>query len=98
MDFSRFLERALSDLPLFETLAVHDDIVRRHWIVLRENRVYLTLLGGGAFGNRDDWIFAAIRRAISLFADAELDVSVVSYGGSKPRVKELVDCFLSSKD
>ena len=61
------------------------------------NRVYLTLLGGGAFGNRDDWIFAAIRRAVNLFADAELDVSVVSYGRSKPAVQEAVDGFLSAK-
>jgi len=61
------------------------------------NRVYLTLLGGGAFGNRDDWIFAAIRRAVSLFADSELDVSVVSYGGSQLGVQKLVDGFLSAK-
>jgi hypothetical protein len=27
------------------------------------NIVLLTLLGGGAFGNREDWIMAAIRRA-----------------------------------
>ncbi|MBC8370894.1 MAG: hypothetical protein H8E25_12925 [Planctomycetes bacterium] len=45
-----------------------------------DNRVYLTLLGGGAFGNDNDWIVAAIARALAVYADAGLDVVVVSYG------------------
>ncbi|MAG94705.1 MAG: hypothetical protein CMJ48_13310 [Planctomycetaceae bacterium] len=56
----------------------------------RNNELFLTLLGGGAFGNRDDWIFTAIERALTQFADVLLDVSIVSYGASKPRVQELV--------
>ena len=58
------------------------------------NKVYLTLLGGGAFGNRDEWIISAIRRAVSLFTDFDLDVSIVSYGASKRHVRELVNEFL----
>lgn len=54
------------------------------------NRVFLTLLGGGAFGNHDDWIFSAIERAIHLFADVDLDVAIVSYGSSCPRVQQLI--------
>jgi hypothetical protein len=54
------------------------------------NKLFLTLLGGGAFGNHGDWIFAAIERALEQFADVPLDVSIVSYGSSKPRVRELV--------
>jgi hypothetical protein len=54
------------------------------------NKLFLTLLGGGAFGNHGDWIFAAIERAFQQFADVTLDVSIVSYGSSKPRVQELV--------
>ena len=61
------------------------------------NKAYLTLLGGGAFGNRDDWIFAAILRALNLFSGFELDVSIVSYGASKPRVQELVNSFSRSQ-
>ncbi len=55
------------------------------------NKVYLTLLGGGVFGNHDDWIFAAIQRALDLFRHTPLDVAIVSYRVSKPRVGKLVD-------
>jgi len=54
------------------------------------NSVFLTLVGGGVFGNDTDWILAAIRRAVGLFADTGLDVSVVSYGRSSPGVQELI--------
>jgi len=53
------------------------------------NKVYLTLLGGGVFGNHDDWIFAAIKRALELFARVPLDVAIVSFKASKPPVKRL---------
>lgn len=52
--------------------------------------VYLTLLGGGVFGNRDDWIMAAIERAFRKHAQHGLDVRIVSYWQSKPVVAELV--------
>ena len=55
------------------------------------NKAYLTLVGGGAFGNRDDWIFDAIRRALNLFHGFDLDVFIVSYGAPNPRVQELVN-------
>jgi len=54
------------------------------------NKVYLTLLGGGVFGNDEDWIFDAIMRALELFAHVPLDVAIVSYKDSKPPVKELI--------
>ena len=44
--------------------------------------VYLTLVGGGVFGNDLNWIVAAIRRAVGLFSDSGLDVAIVSYGRS----------------
>jgi hypothetical protein len=44
------------------------------------NRVLLTLLGGGAFGNEPGWIYAAIRRALTLVRSYDLDVRLVSYG------------------
>ncbi len=56
----------------------------------KNNRVYLTLLGGGAFGNHEDWIFAAIDRALRKFAAFDLDVAIVSYGTSKPGIRQLV--------
>jgi hypothetical protein len=57
------------------------------------NRVYLTLLGEGAFGNETDWITGAIQRALQLYRDADLDVVIVSYGASNPDVRRLVEQF-----
>ena len=52
--------------------------------------VFLTLVGGGVFGNDPAWILAAVRRSLALFADAGLDVAVVSYGRPDPRAAALV--------
>ena len=57
------------------------------------NRVFLTLLGGGVFGNRTDWIIESIERALGLYEDWDLDVAVVSYGHSKPQVRQFVELF-----
>ncbi|MDD2390956.1 MAG: hypothetical protein PHP23_14660 [Desulfobacterales bacterium] len=54
------------------------------------NTVFLTLLGGGAFGNDTDWIIHAIKRAVELYNDKALDVAIVSYGSSKPSVQKLI--------
>ena len=50
----------------------------------RRVRVFLTALGGGAFGNRHQWIVDAITNAIECMKDAPLDVVMVHYG-SKPK-------------
>lgn len=46
--------------------------------------VLLTRLGGGAFGNDDAWIDAAIERALGLVADEGLDLRLVSHGALHP--------------
>ena len=46
----------------------------------RNNRLFLTRLGGGAFGNNPDWITDAISRSLELYSDSGLDVAIVSYG------------------
>ncbi len=43
------------------------------------NVVFLTLLGGGAFGNHSNWIHAAMRRALDMMRPFALDVRLVSY-------------------
>lgn len=53
-------------------------------------QVFLTLLGGGVFGNGPDWILGAMRRALGLYCDCGLDVAIVSYGGSSSAVQELL--------
>jgi hypothetical protein len=55
------------------------------------NRVYLTLLGGGAFGNQLDWILDAIRRALVIHRNTGLEVVLVSRGHSNPALVELIE-------
>ena len=43
------------------------------------NTVLLTSLGGGAFGNDQRWIHAAMRRALEKMSETALDVRVVSF-------------------
>ncbi len=57
------------------------------------NKLFLTLLGGGAFGNDINWIIQALYRALNLFKKSNLDVSIVSYKKFNPYVKELLSKF-----
>ena len=54
------------------------------------NRVLLTRLGGGAFGNDERWIDDAMARALRIAATADLDVVVVSDGRATDRLREFV--------
>jgi hypothetical protein len=54
------------------------------------NKLFLTLLGGGAFGNDIDWILAAMQRALTLYKDYDLDVSIVSFRSSNLQVQNYV--------
>lgn len=53
--------------------------------------VFLTMLGGGAFGNDPAWIHAAIRRAVAQVRGVNLDVRIVSRGAPSPAVRALVE-------
>ena len=55
--------------------------------------VFLTLLGGGAFGNSGRWINAAIRRALGLMKTFDLDVRLVSYGTPSNDVQAISEEF-----
>ena len=54
------------------------------------NKLYLTLLGGGAFGNEPEWIIGAIARALDLFRNTGLDVVIVSHGHPNGLVRQLI--------
>lgn len=54
-----------------------------------ERTVFLTLLGGGVFGNPLPWILEAIERAVSTPGLGDLDVAIVSYKQTKPEVAAL---------
>ena len=53
-------------------------------------RVLLTRLGGGAFGNDEDWIDDAMARALRIVGDHDLDVAVVSYGRAPRSLRDFV--------
>jgi hypothetical protein len=55
--------------------------------------LFLTLLGGGAFGNKIGWIEDAIERALNLNKHVDLDVAIVSYGSSNQSVRQLIERF-----
>ena len=66
-------------------------------ILNEDNRVYLTLVGGGAFGNDLEWICSAIERAVLKYANYELDVKIVNYGAISDEVLELVEKYIKDK-
>lgn len=50
------------------------------------NRVYLTLLGGGAFGNPDEKVIGTIRKALLAYQGFGLWVGIVSHSRSNIRL------------
>ncbi len=56
----------------------------------QNNKVFLTLVGGGVFGNDPKWIFSAIKRAFKLVQHYPLELILVSYGHSNSGVQRLV--------
>jgi hypothetical protein len=58
------------------------------------DRLYLTLLGGGAFGNYSEWIYDAMKMVLRNFAHYPLEIYIVSYRHSK---QETVD-FIKDMD
>jgi hypothetical protein len=57
------------------------------------NTVLLTRIGGGVFGNGDDWIDSAIERAMDLVKDAGLDIVFVAHGSVSPGIQGIVDRY-----
>jgi len=55
-----------------------------------QERLFLTLLGGGAFGNETEWIFAGIRRALDLCKETALDVRIVSCGSPNQDIQRII--------
>lgn len=59
----------------------------------RSNRVLLTRLGGGAFGNRSSWIDEAMEKALNKFQKSGLEVVIVNYGSVPVSMTELAGKF-----
>ena len=59
----------------------------------RSNRVLLTAVGGGAFGNDERWIHYAISRALDIVKDLPLEVRLVSFGQASPSFRAIAHQF-----
>jgi hypothetical protein len=57
------------------------------------NVVLLTTLGGGAFGNDENWIHDAMLRALTVVSKTKLDVRLVSYGAPNEALLQVVKAF-----
>lgn len=66
-------------------------VLNKQWGM--SNVVLLTHLGGGAFGNEEDWIDAAIRRALMTMSRFNLDVKLVSYREPTRKTQQLIEDF-----
>ncbi|MCI3135633.1 hypothetical protein [Phenylobacterium aquaticum] len=57
------------------------------------NKVLLTRLGGGAFGNNASWIDAAMSRALRLHRNLDLEVFIINLGVPAGSMLELAHAF-----
>src|SRR5690554_4560 len=80
--FSRFVLEATYDATFYAAL--------QNFKKTGNKRLFLTLVGGGVFGNKSEWIFDAIGLALSRFAKAPLHVKIVSYGASNGQVQDFI--------
>lgn len=80
--FSRFVLEATYEATFYAAL--------KNFKKTGNKRLFLTLVGGGVFGNKSEWIFDAIGLALSRFAKAPLDVKIVSYGASNGQVQDFI--------
>jgi len=54
------------------------------------NKLFLTLVGGGVFGNKKEWILDAIKKSILKFLNTPLNVKIVSYHSTDPDIRRLM--------
>ena len=57
------------------------------------NKVLLTRIGGGVFGNGNAWIDSAIERAMGIVTFAGLEIVIVEYRQIGPGVQRIVDRY-----
>lgn len=56
----------------------------------KSNKVFLTSVGGGAFGNQEYWILESMQQAIRKFQHVPFDIKVVSYGRSNQNLRNAI--------
>lgn len=55
------------------------------------NKVFLTLVGGGAFGNEIEWITDSLFSSINKFKNTPLEIGIVSYRSPNQNVQDLIN-------
>lgn len=80
--FARLILEATYDATFYSALLNYEKT--------KNNKVYLTLVGGGVFGNEKEWIFDAIRKSLTKFSKTSLDIKIVSYGNSNIDVQRFL--------
>ena len=55
------------------------------------NKLFLTQIGGGVFGNKLQWIYDAMHRSFLLYRHIGLDVRIVSYESVDSRLEKMVE-------
>ncbi len=81
-DFARFILEASYEATFYAGLI--------NYAKRGNKKLYLTLLGGGAFGNNIEWISDTIKKAVIKFKNTPLDVKIVSYRNTNPKIRELI--------
>ncbi len=54
------------------------------------NHLFLTLVGGGVFQNKLEWILEAIEKSVMKFKNTPLQVNIVSYGASNKAIQQFI--------
>jgi len=80
-----------------KTVCIHSHFQVQFYNLIFYMYLYLTLIGGGAFGNERPWILNAINRSLNLYKHAGLDVIIVSYGHSAEQQKDRTGRFAASQ-
>lgn len=83
----KYLWHSFAQLVLEATYEATILLGLKNYIKNQNNQVYLTLIGGGVFGNDLNWILKAIKKVIVKYQDFPLDVKIVSYQKSKPEIQ-----------
>lgn len=70
---------SFSKLILNATYEATFYLATKNMVTNGSNKLFLTLVGGGAFGNRIEWILSAINRSVNKFKHVPLNVMIVSH-------------------
>lgn len=65
------------------------------------NKIFITMVGGGVFGNPHSWIVDAIRRSVNIYKNYGLDISIVSYEKRNKNIESLLTnkkCRMPNED